>query len=732
MIFYTDNLNTTELKYGINPWDFKTPENITAQIRKVKDDRHDWATNPATKHMFYTGVEPVAPAARPSKENPPFKLHAIAADYDTPIPDARIDEAIASMPIKPSWIETSLGGNRRLLWLLPTPVVVTSFDFCVFFLQECKEFLKLNLLPALDEPAFENPTRLYAAGTDWRNTGHGPVDKKDLLSFLMKVVRKFKFTPNEVSTVPLNEAWARIQELYPSVEWPGDFVVGSQGPSFWIKDSTSPMSAIVKEEGMITFSAHADKMFYSWAEILGNDFVKDYAKAACAAATDDCYWDGKTYWRKKDGLYTPCTNEEMELYWKKACKVSKKIDKLTGSSQMDDVKFHVMEHQFVEAAASFVYRPAGLIRRGKKRFLNTFSGQVIEPSATKQEWGPNGGFPLISEVLDSIFSDGPDGVQKAWLLSWLQYFYTSARACKPKPGQNIFLMGAVGIGKTLLARYIIGALMGGFTDASSYIVDNDQFTAHLFENGVWCLDDDTPANSPYAVQMMTSKMKKMTANTEFVSNEKFLKKAHLEWIGRMITTANTDSASARILGPMDQSVLDKTTVLACVTKPVMVFPSRDYIESRLVIELPNFARFLMDYARPAFIKDDPRWGIAAIQDKELLNMAHQSSPIAPFKEILIAVLREYFSSKSDVSLWRGTLTDLLKLIASDPMNEFIMRSIKIEQANRYIEQLQKEGTLKVTAETVAGGVRVWTFFRDESPNSSSPMELPPTDNSFQK
>lgn len=730
--FYTENLVTTDLKTGVLPWEFVPTENITPQIRKVKEDRQQWYQNPATKHYFYTGIEPMHTGMRVSKSNPPYRIWCFVADYDLPISDERLNEAIAAMPIKPAWIETSLGGNRRLIWILSKPFMVDDYDFTVCVLQNAKKWLKLDLLPGLDEPAFETVTRLYALGGPWKETGHGPIPDKEAISFFVECGRQFRFKAPDGPCVPLDVAWAQIQKLFPGVEWPGDFVVGSQGPSFWVPGSTSPNSAIVKEDGLFTFAGHAEHPFYGWGKILGEDFIKDFKKTAISKATDDIWWDNKYYWRRINKVYSPCSPEEQQIWWEVDCRVTTKPEE-GGPSQMKIVRNHVHCQQRIHGAAPFVYRQPGLMNYNGKRILNTYNGKLMEPATGKQEWGAKGNFPFISKLLENFFND-LNGKQLAWFISWLQYFYVNAAAHTPEPGQNIFLMGGVGIGKTLVNRYIVGAIMGGFSDASGFLVAGDKFNAHLFENGVWSLDDDSPTNSPYAATHMATRLKKTTANAEHQSEEKFMRSVLVEWLGRIIITANTDSASARILGPMDNGVMDKTTILRCVQTPQFPYPSRPEIRRLLEKELPYFLRWVIDFQRPDYILTDGRFGIAAIQDKELLNMAHQSSPIASFKEVLIYTLNQYFRNHQDEKVWTGTAHELYREITSDVANEYAMRGTKPERANQYLEQIQKEGVIKCENTTDRVGQRVWTFHRDTTiPGSITPaVDLPPNDNSFQK
>ena len=174
-----------------------------------------------TDWNFYTGVEPSNPNMRPSKENPPRLIHAFVADYDAKIPDERLMEVAKTMKISPTYIERSLGGNARLVWVLPFALRAETYDFAALLLESAKEWLQLSMLPALDTGAFGDPTRLYCNGADWKPTGLPPIAESDLQAFFVKCGRDYHFKgPKEDEAVPLmviepalKEAFARKNEL---------------------------------------------------------------------------------------------------------------------------------------------------------------------------------------------------------------------------------------------------------------------------------------------------------------------------------------------------------------------------------------------------------------------------------------------------------------------------------------------------------------------------------------
>lgn len=716
MFLFAENTTSQSLIVG-NPWEFVVTETITAQIRGNKEDRQSWYQNPATKHCFYTGIEPTNPNIRPSKENPPHKIHALSADYDARIPADRVAEAIAGMKIKPQWVERSLGGNVRLVWIFSQPMLVDDYGFCAFILERAIKWLQLDMLPALDEPAFQAPSRLLCNGCDWKPTGFPPVPMVALQPFFVDAGRKFRFTPANESDIPLDVAEKECQRLFPAMNWPGEFAIEAQGPSFWIPESTTPLSAIIKDTGIFTFSGHAAKPFYSWADILGAEFVKAFNALSITKATNDIWWDSKQFWRRFNGNYDHSGEKEMANYFRVSCSLSTKPGK-DGVSPLDVALNHIYNTNRVKAAVPFVFRPSGPITFMGERMLNTYTNRALQPAAETQHWGAQGNFPFMSEWFDHLFNPP---TQLPMFMAWFQHYYLCAVHQVPQPGQNVFLMGGVGIGKTFLNRHVVGTAVGGYVDASDYLVGEVQFNSHLMHAPHWCLDDDTPANSAAANAKLHAVFKKTAANQQFLSNEKFQVSGMTEWMGRIGCTTNLDHVSSRIVGPMDNSSLDKTCLFKCAAESKVIFPARPVFAALIVKELPYFLRWLLDWVAPDHIQRVSRYGFASFQEPSLLDQSHQSNPMAPFKELLIESLYEWFAQNKADRQWCGTVSQLMRMLMSNPMNDYVMRSIKLEQTHRYLEQIQKEGLLVCTTDTGPLKTRIWKF---ENPNPPETLPVP--------
>ncbi len=722
------------------PWEFVPTEEITMQIRKCKEDRQEFYSNTNTQHQFYSAIEAVNPNQRVSKEaNPPHKISAFVADYDVEISDTRMAELITEFPFKPSRIETSLGGHRRLIWPLELDFLLQDYGLTCAVLQGAVKWLQLHNAPGLDEQAFITPTRLYCNGCKWEQvTGALPIPRKDAQAFFVAVGKKYTFkgAAGGEEAIPMEIVEKEIKIRYPNFAWPSDFVVGSQGPSFWIPESLSPMSAIVKDGGMISFSAHATKVFNKWSDILGSEFAKTYFKDAIATATENVYWDKKCFWSLNlQGEYESRDPHEQMTLWKVTHKLSSKTDD-NGVSQLEQAKNHIYLFNRVRAAVPVVMRKPGIMILNGQRILNVYNKKPVQPAAgvVKEVWGPHGNFPFISALLDALFNPRS---QLNHALAWFHFGYMRALNWAPQPSCYSYFLGGPGTGKTFTSREVFGRSLGGYVDASDYLVEGSSFNSHLYHYPYWSLDDDNPSANPASALRFQSALKKMVANDQHLNNEKFVVSGMTEWRGMIGITGNLDPVSLRILGTLDNSVLDKTNIFRCVENHQQTgfsFPSRPEQERLLIKELPHFLKWLSEMELSPELERHSRYELASYQEQTLLSQVQQGNPSNPFKEILLEALRRYFETHDADNEWRGNVRDLTALVMSDPAHQLLDRRLDGGAINRYMEKLSKEGVIICRSEEGALKTRIWIIKRPDNmrtpPDSTNPPQS--TDGTFGK
>lgn len=724
MFFATKNLVTLSMEECPAPWSFVPTEEITLEIRKDKEERQLWYGNVGTQHQFYSGLEGLNPNQRISKEgNPPHKLHAFIADLDVEIPDARIKEIVESMRYKPMWVETSLGFHRRFVWPLEKTFLVQDYGFCAAIFQEGVKWLQLHKAPGLDEQAFITPTRLYCNGCKWEAVeGAKPLPSRDCQAFFVSVGTKYAFkgAAAREEAIPLEVVEKEIKAKFPGFTWASDFTVGSQGPSFWIPESTSTMSAIVKAGGMISFAAHASKVFNKWSDILGEDFAKTYFKSAIASATEDIYWDKKCFWSKNlSGDYESRDPHEQVTLWKVSHKLSSKPDD-NGVTQMDLAKNHIYLYNRVRAAVPVVMRRSGPMILNGQRILNIYNKKPIEPATgpIKAVWGSHGNFSFISAMQSALFAPSS---QLAHVTAWFHFIYMRALAWAPQPSCYSYFLGGPGVGKTFLSREVFGRSLGGYVDASDYLVEGSSFNSHLYHYPYWALDDDNPSSNPASALRFQAALKKMVANDQHLNNEKFVVSGMTEWRGAIGITGNLDPVSLRILGTLDNTVLDKTNIFRCVESHTdFRFPNRTEQEKILQQELPHYLKYIVELELSGDLVRHSRWELASYQEPTLLSQVQQGSPANPFKEILLESMRRFFEQHPNDKEWRGNVRDLTALIMTDPAHQMLDRRLDGGSINRYMEKLSKEGIIRCTSEEGALKTRIWVIQRPEG-------LLPPTD-----
>lgn len=708
------------------PWDYKIVSPISDTVKTDKVSRQAWYMSALTNHQFYTGAEAVNPLQRISEANPVKFIHAFIYDVDLKHTEEQINGYVERLPHKPGFWERSLGGNWRMVYLLEEPLQVDGNDFGAFLCKTAAhKFLKVvGTIPGLDS-AFGKPTQLYCNGGEWHSLGGSPLPRHLTQTFLMDCGREFEPKLDSIYSVPLDVAFQECQRKFPNMDWRGPFELESQGPSFWVEGSTSPMSAIVKEGGILTFAAHAEKMFYTWGDILGEDFCRNYRAIKLDDASRDVFYDGDKYWsfNTKENRWDDNRKEIFLNHLKVDCKISDKPDKTGLSPMLEVTNFIQMKHRIKGVCPNIFIRDQ-TIGKGDEQRLNTYVYNVPQPGTDLTPWGSEGGFPFISMVLDRLF-DPPE--QLPFFLSWWKTFYMQAVESRPCSGQNLFIQGVSGCGKSFTSRYLVGNSVGGFCDASSFVTGRDSFGGELYTKPLWCVDDELISTNDEARTKFASYMKMAASNNEHRYHVKFQRTTMVLWNGRIIVTLNDDSVSSRTLMHLDESTHEKHSFFQAQRDAASVkefhWPNKTEVLGLRDAEMPFFLCWLSHYPIPAQVSRHPRFEICAYHAPSMMVNSSNASKSAPFKEVLIEVLKLYFKENRSATHWSGSGVDLIRLVHNYPDLMEIARQIKIEQVSRYLELIQREGTL-LCSHSQYGNKRCWTFPRFGDSPPASPTNPP--------
>lgn len=724
MLFALPNL-VSKAVTECTPWTFQGHIPDEVKGKAGKKNRDAWINDPGLHHQVYSGFEGaianqrISEGARGSAEegNPPFRLHAFVADIDCPVSDAELAAGLARIKIQPAYFERTLSGNARLLWLLAAPVTLPSRKFAIELLELALVRLKVDsIAPSLDKPAWLEPNRYYTNSGDFYELDRDARISEELTQgWMLEVAEKHAWKKEKHAVaIPLPIIFAEVGKKFPQHNWPGEFTEESKGPSFWLPASTSPKSAIVKPTGIFTFSSSATKSFYSWQDLLGADFVKQYETEQMGRAVVDIYHDGKQYYFK-----------EGYQNWKAFSKEDtaahlKETRGLDPKGEVPRAMEYIRLWQGVEGAAPFVFQPGGVLWRDGLRFLNTHTTKPLGPApyapGETAKWGVDGPFPFLSRFFDGLFDPFE---QRDFFLSWLARFYKGAFTQNLESGQNIFLLGPPSVGKTFLSQGLLRRLMGGAAEAEEYLLGKTQFNSQLFKVALWTVDDNSATIDAVTHRKFSAMAKKMAANTTFEFHEKFRVACSIVWLGRVLVTANDDEESARIVPDLSLSNIDKLMLLrTSKTRPV-IFPDRKAINRILDEELPHFARFLLDYVTPEHcLSEAARFGVRSYHEKTLMQTAEQSSRSAGFAEILQDWKQSYFGENPTKPHWEGTSFQLLKMMHRDELGSAAgIRQLTADIVSRNLSTLRAKGFRLDVSTNQSDGSRLWKIYRDELPSA---------------
>lgn len=700
------NLSSVECFSGINPWRFIELGRVPANAFRDKAARDQWINRPDTAFNVYTLYEGVQSnlrlrAGTPGVDdsNPPLLMSGVAVDYDAVMTPESLLKSLPAMGDRlPNWFEQTLSGNGRLVWLFAQPLRLPNRKFLVKLLAELQDLIPFRKLVGLDEGALKTPERYFTNGCRWTLISRKKLAEPLVRGFVLKVSEKFDWQQKEFGKATnLGDIADECKKIFPRfADWPGEFVLGATGPSFWIDNSTSPKSAIIRETGIQTFSAHATKAFYPWSEIVGIKFVEDSESTRLGKAVEGCYHDGRNFIIKDaDGNYAFHSKDNFRMVLQGTRGLKAGVRRDGSQNEVDRAITHVLHSNVVSGASSCAFYPHGVFTFNGARILNTHQRNVMQPAAELTTWGPEGKFPWLSSFLDSFFD--PTFPQKERFLAWFRYHYLACYERKPVSGHGCFIAGPVGAGKTFLSRAVLGGALGGCAEANSYLTGSDGFNSELFDYALWAIDDGSVGSSQRLHQLFTENVKRSVANREHRVNEKFRKAVMTPWQGRIIVTLNWDPRSLALIPDTDASILEKIFILRAGERKVE-FLAQAGMEKLLARELPWFIKWLVEWQPPAHCYEgaEVRFGLVAYHEPSILRAANLSSGKTVFIEILTRWLKEYFTeSKPSATFWEGTATDLRMAMTLNPVYAELLRGYRPEEIPKMLVNAMSREVLKM-------------------------------------
>jgi len=655
-LFSIPNLSSGNV-VAVKPWEVtEWPE-----LPKSKDAFRDWVNEATTDGYFVSTFEGLNPHGRVNKSNEAWKMHGLIADYDEKVSKEELLDGIARRSktgFRPMYAHRTVSGNCRVIWMFEEPIALLPGVIKEFLGLLIKETNAKNIFPGLDD-CINRPEQYYCWMPPTIELANGaPIRATTIHNLMGLAVNKAKKYRGEGdAAIPLDRVFERLQATYPG-KWMGPFEVGARGPAFWNPESVNPTATMVTETGMVAFSQ--ERSFYSWADLFGISWVREFQEDQFGGAISTFWFDGKYYWKRDlDGKWRSSESGVAKQDIIGTFNLSGCPDVRGTLSAADEAMRRIRDGRLVDAPVPCLYDPREVLIQNGRRVLNISRIRPVQPAEGPHEWAQN--FPWIANFLDKAL-DPHDSL--TYLMAWLKRFYCSALEGRLLPGQAVFIAGPVGKGKTLFGSRIVASLMGGGCDASDYLVNGSSFNAELFEVGVWNVDDSSSANSIESHRRFSQMIKKGVANTRHQYHRKFHDAQTIDWMGRIIDTLNDDPESIQAIPHTDGSILDKISLYKFRDHGIE-FPGHVELEAILNQEMPHFAAWLLSWTPPDFTRGSERYGIKSYHHPMLLAESRSSSGSHEFSEFLDLYLKQYAKDHPEATEWAGTATELLLAFQND-------------------------------------------------------------------
>jgi hypothetical protein len=664
VLFSIKNLSSIEVTPA-EPW--KLPLTLDAM---TKEEFASWASLPSTDWFFLSAYEGRVANLRVSADNPAEKMHGFIADYDADIKHEELLEGMTRKTkagMRPAWAHRTISGGARVIWLFEKPICIAPGILDPFLTRLTKELNARRLFANLDDN-FRKPAQYYSWMVPPVPVSSDTIKTETLHALLAAAFdASTRYNGEGDIQIPIERLQERVNELFPG-RLKGSLEFRGRTNAFWVPDSSNPSACIVTETGMVSFSQ--DRAFYSWGEILGQEWVREFQNARLGGPLAFYWYDGNKYWRRdQHGSWRDANSETTKKDMAGIFNLSLTSDARGEMSEVDQAMLRVRENRRVDATGPILYSHEEIVKFGTRSILNTSRIRVIAPAQEAGKWGEK--FPWIASLLNEFF-DPFDSLR--YFLAWLRHFYTTAASGAPAQGQAVFIAGPAGLGKTLLGTRIVAPLMGGGCDASSHIAGGDQFNNELFEVGVLNIDDAVASTSYEKHLLFTNAIKKFVANTQHRHRAMRENPTTINWIGRIIVTLNDDPESMRMIPYTDTSILDKI-MLFKATHREFPFPPKREIDRILSVELPELARWLIDWQPEKELIGSNRFGVCSFHHPEILEDTRTTHPNHAFSELLDKYLVNYKAAQNGhgVKVWIGSATDLLNGMLNDAELEKLAR-----------------------------------------------------------
>tara|TARA_Y100001937_G_scaffold127927_1_gene201687 strand:- start:6701 stop:8902 length:2202 start_codon:yes stop_codon:yes gene_type:complete len=689
---------------------FNDPLSVNALIPNSlskKADVRAWSADPKTDYVFYSLYEGDNPNARIVEDNPIRFMHGFIADYDAPVNWSDIDDTLKKRCMgshMPTWRSETPSGYARLVWEFEKPFPIDP-RLADTFIRDLSGMLQANrLLAGFDNTSLKT-TQHFAFGTNWVKTG-GKIPAVDLHQILFKSANRTPISSGETN-IPIGDVAKEVEARFGN-RWSGPFEVGSRGPLFWIDDGIERDGCQVRENGMVCYSDRAGKGFVSWGEIFGKKWVEQYEERKIGSLYEHFWFNGTKYFKLLNEKPVIIPKEQLTLELRRLG-FSAKAKKGENLSEVESAILTISDQCRVDEIAPVVFSKNRIVEYNGYRILNNRQAHPVSPAqcGDKENW------PWLHGFITNFYADDSSGKSTLpYFLAWWRRFFVSVAECKAFQGHMLISTGPAGHGKTLMGEKVVGGSVGGFADASTYLVGATQFTKELAGSALWLIDDAIAAATYTDQRRFVELSKRAVANPRMEYQAKYADALSIPWTGRVMMSLNIDPNSMAALPTLDSSNRDKVMALRVNDKYKHQFGTNEEVEEVIEKELPYFLHYLINqFKAPDYIRDVSRFGVKSYIDPTIEAAAFDNSNRSTIGELVDFFAKRVREAYPEMENWHGTLTQFQSLlqevnggrnIGSSGDLEFVRRGMLVLE-----ETCQHNKNVRPVKSVGHGGGKTW-------------------------